>query len=501
MVAVASRGISYPVTRPFLIKRFTVFVAIEFAVAIVLFSLINYTSTGFVMVSEYSTNPNATESQKVIHGVPDLLTAKSKPTCQPIDMDIGTNFQTSNLALTYTLNAVVPVNGSGNGTFIYHNNRLEDCYIDTIQLNIESLDRTAAQIGWINYGVDLLASVRCNVVQSSGNTSIGFTAAYNHIPPTVRIYDGLSALAVSNATTEGSLVWAKNTVDMYWVDLALSWSQNQNDNRVQGDNVSSKGVVYFQMGEVQDGITSFNFLSGMSRLLVISNDQVTEPGPGGVMSVTTLMEDPATYGVFWPSADALAKSFHSMIMTDLGQVGYTPNIFANEELLTWFSSNFSRISQDALSYNPLLLDNLYNKTYDVTTSPTGPLEIHPSVISAGYLCQVPRRKSLGDLFVSLLIADLVFLQALWKITMFLASKFVQHKDSKANWCQGCLALADEHELKTFAPTPIHSGVSADQRGGKEPVHSSATQVHETEHLISHREGRSSSTAGLHSSPP
>ena len=48
-------------------------------------------------------------------------------------------------------------------------------------------------------------------------------------------------------------------------------------------------------------------------------------------------------------------------------------------------------------------------SYEALKDQTGPLQ---AVVFTKYLCQVPRRKSTGTLLLSILVADLVFMQAL-----------------------------------------------------------------------------------------
>ncbi len=69
-----------------------------------------------------------------------------------------------------------------------------------------------------------------------------------------------------------------------------------------------------------------------------------------------------------------------------------------------------------------------NDSYDALKDQTGPLQISAAVISTKYLCQVPKRKSTGTILVSILVADLVFMQALWKIFTFCSQAWLDHKD-------------------------------------------------------------------------
>ena len=195
-------------------------------------------------------------------------------------------------------------------------------------------------------------------------------------------------------------------------------------------------------------------------------------------SVSNLTSNNAPPNV-WLASDSLAKSFYSTIMTDLGQTTATPNILLNKTALQYFTQNFTTMQLSFINAVP----GPANDSYDALKDQTGRLNNSAAVVMTKYLCQVPKRKSTGTLFVSILVADLVFMQALWKIYYFLTIIWLEHKDSKgkrepyicrdvlreltlkliANHCSGCegktgipLAslAASNHELersRSFKP--------------------------------------------------
>lgn len=57
-------------------------------------------------------------------------------------------------------------------------------------------------------------------------------------------------------------------------------------------------------------------------------------------------------------------------------------------------------------------------------------------MSAQYLCQVSVHKLWGALLVSVLVADLVFLQVLWKVLNWVFTMMVKHRQEDANYCVG-----------------------------------------------------------------
>lgn len=159
-------------------------------------------------------------------------------------------------------------------------------------------------------------------------------------------------------------------------------------------------------------------------------------------SVSNLASNNASPNV-WLASDSLAKSFYSTIMTDLGQTTAMPNILQNETALQYCTQNFTTMQSNIINAVP----GPANDSYDALKYQTGPLNNSVAVITTKYLCQVPRRKSTGTLFVSILVADLVFMQALWKIYSFLTVIWLVHKYPKGkrepyiHW-QRCLEGAD-----------------------------------------------------------
>lgn len=73
------------------------------------------------------------------------------------------------------------------------------------------------------------------------------------------------------------------------------------------------------------------------------------------------------------------------------------------------------------------------------------------MVSTKYLCQVPKRKPIGEIFISVLLPDLVLLQAAWKLYTFLVEQILLRKRDGTRVCEGCVnnELA-RHELKNGA---------------------------------------------------
>lgn len=67
---------------------------------------------------------------------------------------------------------------------------------------------------------------------------------------------------------------------------------------------------------------------------------------------------------------------------------------------------------------------------------TGPLGCANATVVTQYICSVPQQKSWGVMLFSILLADLVFLQAAWKVLTWTADSFVTRGNPEAMTCQG-----------------------------------------------------------------
>lgn len=124
----------------------------------------------------------------------------------------------------------------------------------------------------------------------------------------------------------------------------------------------------------------------------------------------------------FPQADNYLKLLYSMVLADLGSAS-VDSILTNASLLQGYIQNSS-------------MTDTNNKLKD---SGIVPLEVTPSTIYAEYSCQVPQRKAVGPLIVTIVIADLVFLQAIYTILTWITTAWTERNNQQAKFCEGCLA--------------------------------------------------------------
>ncbi|KAI1426861.1 hypothetical protein F5Y12DRAFT_793587 [Xylaria sp. FL1777] len=430
---------SYGIHRPYPYRWFTPIVIVGGLVAVVVFSIINIASSGYNSTVLYSSDPNATVTENWYKGLPLIFGNAIKPSCQPKEILPNEAFQTNNSALTYTLNQVTQrSSGSGNfdtfaPTFIYSNNYLGNCDVHEIQVLVSSTDLTAAQSGFSAWGTTVQGRVSCVLSLKTEPLKVDLTANYNLIPETVSILSGFSVFNGLNRTATPSMFWAECLLANNWENLTRTLNQENSF------HYSSKGTISFTHSALTKNVTSLDYFLTDLRVLNPSNDTYSIYYTKPNMTTNSVLSD---YGDFVVATDSLAKVMEAAIMTDLAQTSWdVDNIFTSPELLrTFFNNQSSQYS----GYLPgLAIGGPQDFSDDI------PLGFVPSVISTTYLCEVPMRKGWANLIVSLIVADLVFLRALWAVFCFIVGHFQSRHYPDANSCEGCRKISNLDEYHSI----------------------------------------------------
>ena len=79
--------------------------------------------------------------------------------------------------------------------------------------------------------------------------------------------------------------------------------------------------------------------------------------------------------------------------------------------------------------------SLANESFSAADAGNWNLGVAPAVLATTYMCQVPQAKPAGVLFLSVLIADLVLLQAIWLLFKLIMDGFFVKEEMLV--CRGC----------------------------------------------------------------
>ncbi|KAG2167881.1 hypothetical protein VTO58DRAFT_105495 [Aureobasidium pullulans] len=428
----------YSITRPYPYKWFTPVAVVGGIVLAALFSFINFYSNAYNMITITTNSPDIVEANRWSH-IPGSLTSRIHPKCEDAIIPVGSTFNTNQTALSYQL-----VSLRNHPALSYHNRRLAFCEVTQILLDFQtSDDRQAALIDRSSWGVTVSADITCNAPNEEHEFSnIGFRTHYD--PLSWAAEPGVSGFIRVNASSPGFL-WANTLLLAFWTETVttiVDQTIQPNSSEIVPQFNLSSGYISFSRPGININNESF-FHLGKYAFFDLSESKAYK-GNFGVQG-DTLYEDLITNNTWpnvWSPANRLAKAMYSVIQVDLGQTDTvittfdgTPtdtSILTTADRLHHWTENLTQIwdrSTVADKDNLLPYGWMQMRQFDPNTDatdPRWPLQFTPSVISATYTCQVPRLKSHGNIFISILVADLVLLRAAWTLYNYLVDYFFEN---------------------------------------------------------------------------
>jgi len=82
-----------------------------------------------------------------------------------------------------------------------------------------------------------------------------------------------------------------------------------------------------------------------------------------------------------------------------------------------------------------------NESYGAFKDKMGPLGTFNATMYSQYACSVPQKKDTSTMLLSVVLADLVFLSALWSLFNLVTSWLLRRSNPNADVCQRCLGEA------------------------------------------------------------
>lgn len=145
----------------------------------------------------------------------------------------------------------------------------------------------------------------------------------------------------------------------------------------------------------------------------------------------------------WPPINVLSKAVYFSVLADLGRSGL--NMLSDPILLANLTGNLTAVNQTTTRrFREWLDDSLEQSSFDpATMAKDWNLGISPAVLSTTYICQVPKIKNGGALFVSVLVADLVLLQGIWMVFRLVVDTFWVKTRVGLRSCEGCEGCVGE----------------------------------------------------------
>jgi hypothetical protein len=452
---------SYNLARPYPFRWFTPATLIGAVVATAVFSFLNVAATGYEMITVESSNPNkTTAATNLFSKWPSFMTGNTQPSCESKILGVSNAYYTNNTAFSYKLESIRQ-NASDNGLQFfgdlpYYNNALKDCTIPTIEIFFQGLDRTALQIARQMWGAELKAKIICTVDIPEGSRMIELSTTYD-FNSEVNRFPG------QDEKSKPSLWWGESLLAWYYIKLTRDiYMATQTAAEANPPQKTYKGYIEFAppkwpISRAEDFTSSTFFEESMPGCFFVS---FSDDGIEREVYFCDRKEGkkPFDRTELWATAATITKIFHSTILVDLGQSN--PNILVDKNLLQFFSKNITAIDAQQKGKDPTwgwgnnlkveFLVTLAMEPYTMAKASIWKLAAQPSFVSVTYLCQVPQLKSRSSLVFSVLIADIVFLQVLWKVFILVVDFFMYRRYSDMGSCQGCqgaqMHSRDEFEL-------------------------------------------------------
>ncbi|KAI0413344.1 hypothetical protein F5X98DRAFT_390874 [Xylaria grammica] len=439
MAVVHQSFFEYSLTRPYPFKWFTPVAVVGGIVATILVSFFNVAAAGYELVPASSRDPNVTEAEREtwLSNLPSNLIG-AIPSCDATSMQMQSTFYTNKQAFPWTIQRISPVSNSSLlfGSVLYKNNVLQNCNVSIIRIEFQTLDRDAGQISLIPTGGTISATTKCSF-NNGEDIQLELETTYDIVPTTEN-----SASFPTNLSP--STHWGYSLIQIYWRSLM----QTFHDVNVHREEPFSKGVVRLAQnrtleGSMADQVKNPDFISVSGCFFVPLNSTGVESKNNrycGTKHLSELADSPPTIferplPAIWRSVGALGKAMFFTVLADLGRNNDTmPNMLAHPDLLASLSMNLTAVNETLREKFRWGMDEkIFQQSFDPSQSQynTQSLSVDDSMLVTDYLCQIPRLKSPGTLFLSVLVADLVILQTIWKIyTLVVDNFFLEDKDKE-----------------------------------------------------------------------
>lgn len=157
-----------------------------------------------------------------------------------------------------------------------------------------------------------------------------------------------------------------------------------------------------------------------------------DPGKPVLWNSTDVFDSSSVFAPFidkYMGMNGWSWFLYSLILSDLGQ-SVDWNIFHSTQLLSSvYDATYSYATNGSAEQNDT---HTRHRLYIVDLP-----GVQPATISKEYFCQIPKLESMGSLIVSIMAADLVFLQAFWMIFTFTTTYFLARRHPEAMSCATC----------------------------------------------------------------
>lgn len=458
---------TYNITRPYPYTWFSPTAIIGGIVLTALFSTLNFFATAYTMVPFTTQDPVKVEHGRWSSPLGRLFMSKTQPNCESAMVSIGSSYSTNHGLLSYQVTAaqVFPsdYDSSFYRTFPYHAQSFHDCTVDSLLVVFRTwYDRPVPQVNVSDWGITLQARVLCHAKGSKQSIFTDSLARYDMIDSST------TPIAYAFNGADIGYYWARSLLQAFYLETLIALAnqtvqQSDAEGRSPQYNLSS-GYVEIGLGqkpkEGAQGTRDENFFNRISWTFFDHSKGEKFMGSADT-GFQTLIHD-ATWPNIWSPLDRLAKAMYNAVLIDHELSDQTSRDWAgyNEQSLRYWTANYSNIiSQSAKNVRIEILGGpgelvAYGGRFSSsgrTHMDIGQARYAPATMAITYACQKPQPKSPLNIFISILVADLVLLRAAWSLYNLIVGYYLKDRHPESNVCDDCLARKGEDEVRAIAP--------------------------------------------------
>ncbi|KAG9668451.1 hypothetical protein KCU99_g8182, partial [Aureobasidium melanogenum] len=467
---------SYNVTRDYPYKWFTPVAIIGGIVLTALFSAINFFSTAYNMVSITTDNPQdyGAEIYKMWLYT-RLLTIKFRPTCDNAVLSAESSLRTNHSRFDYQLVDI----SNGDPTLSYDNQALAQCYASRVMLDFSTwYDRSAAQINVSSWGLHVTVDLQCQL--DPNQYEIEEFILRTHYDPFIDSRTSQTTLTWNLALSPASK-WAEVLMLAFWKETITAMSSQTQTSLGSDDTMTRHNLThgYVQLDNYSSkhrskAMTDDDYFDSMSCVFIDATKSVKYTASASTSGYSGTLNESYVHSTAWPNiwtpVDHLAKAVLSAAYVDLGQASAANNsMVSNADSLRYWTANLSRIvDRSSVNIGIRIGDHHVNIT-DYDTDAALPMDdeykmgtpdwdqTSRAAFLTTYTCHVPQLKPPFNIFVSILVADLVFLRTVWSLYNFMVAYFLKSRHPNANICDECLARKKEDDVEVVEEKedPVH----------------------------------------------
>ncbi|KAH0350079.1 hypothetical protein KCU81_g2833, partial [Aureobasidium melanogenum] len=453
---------SYNVTRDYPYNWFTPAAILGGMFLTALFSAINFFSTAYNMVSVTTNQPQEIEAGRYGGSYAHFFASKIQPKCDDAVLGVGARFRTSRSVFEHQLSSSGSI---GAPSMTYHNEVIDSCYSYRVMLDFSTYNRPASQINISAWGLIVTVDLNCYIDHHGDVTAKRFNLQTS-IDPISSLQTGQMHMRPTwqiDVDAGHASAWAQVLMLSFWEETITAITNQTN--KFQGSETStpqrtlSQGYVRLDRTSGTADMRNDHYFDMASW--VFFDATKNEKHQGSIGDYYRRTNDSYVYSTTWPNiwapVDRLAKAAISAVYLDLGlsnPESPKDSMVSNADNSRYCSTNLSTIvAQSPIDIDISYMDSIVTVTdcdaqqqlpigtelqLGTLPDPAGNAS-SAATIGTTYMCRQPQLKPPFNIFVSILVADLVFLRTAWSLYNSIVAYFLKSRHPDANICDECLA--------------------------------------------------------------